>query len=67
MAHTDWTPPVFAPLTVTQGKFTISTDTARLDEDVMFDFLVNESYWSQDLTREKLHRALQFSLCFIQI
>ena len=54
----------FTPVEYKNTPFTISTDPARLDEAVIFDYLANESYWWTDLTREKLNRYLQFSLCF---
>ncbi len=54
----------FAPVEYKKDQFTINSDPAKLDESVIFDFLANESYWWTDLTREKLHRYLQFSLCF---
>ena len=54
----------FTPVEYKNNQFVISTDPAQLDEAVIFDYLANESYWWQDLTREKLRRYLQFSLCF---
>ena len=54
----------FTPVEYKNNQFTISSDPSRLDETIIFDFLANESYWWTDLTREKLHRYLQFSLCF---
>ena len=54
----------FASVEYKKNQFTISSDPAKLDESVIFDYLANESYWWTDLTREKLHRYLQFSLCF---
>jgi GNAT superfamily N-acetyltransferase len=54
----------FAPVEYKKNPFTISSDPTKLDESVILDYLANESYWWTDLTREKLHRYLQFSLCF---
>jgi GNAT superfamily N-acetyltransferase len=44
--------------------FLISTDPARLDLDVIHDFLANEAYWSPGVAREKVARAMRHSLCF---
>ena len=54
----------FAPVKYQQGQFTISTDPTQLDEDVIYDYLANEAYWWTDLTREKTHRFLRYSLCY---
>jgi len=54
----------FAPVEYKKNPFTISSDPAKLDENVIFDYLANESYWWTGLTQEKLSRYLQFSLCF---
>lgn len=54
----------FVPVEYKNNQYVISTDSAQLDEDVIFDYLANESYWWADLTREKLNRYLQYSLCF---
>lgn len=54
----------FAPVEYHKGQFTISSNPARLDESIIFDYLAHESYWWTNLTREKLSRYLQFSLCF---
>ncbi len=44
--------------------FQISTDPARLDLDVIHNFLANEAYWSPGVAREKVARQMQHSLCF---
>ncbi|MEJ2747965.1 MAG: hypothetical protein P8183_08650, partial [Anaerolineae bacterium] len=44
--------------------FLISTDPARLDLDVIHDFLANEAYWSPGVTREKVAQQMRHSLCF---
>jgi GNAT superfamily N-acetyltransferase len=46
-----------------RGGFTISTDPARLDLDVIHGFLTT-SYWSDGIPREVVTRALGHSLCF---
>jgi GNAT superfamily N-acetyltransferase len=47
-----------------QDGFLISTDPARLDLDVIHDFLANEAYWSPGVAREKVARQMHHSLCF---
>ena len=49
---------------ITKGEFTISTDKSRLQFDVIYRFLIEESYWSQGRTREQTERAIEHSLCF---
>ena len=41
----------------------ISSDKNRLDLDVVHDFLTN-SYWSPGITRERVARAIEHSLCW---
>lgn len=47
----------------TRGDFTISTDRARLDLDVIHGF-VSRSYWAKDRTRERVAEAIAHSLPF---
>ena len=54
----------FTPVEYKNNQFMISSDPAKLDENVIFDYLAHDSYWWLDLTREKLRRFLQFSLCY---
>lgn len=51
-------------LAVEKDGFQISTDPACLDLALIHDFLANEAYWSPGVSREKVARQLQFSLCF---
>lgn len=44
-------------------NFTISTDPARLDLEVICDFLAR-SYWANDRPRERIERSLANSLVF---
>lgn len=44
-------------------NFTISTDPARLDLDIICDFLAR-SYWANDRPRERIERSLANSLVF---
>src|SRR5262249_25600223 len=48
----------------TRGDFSISTDPARLDYDLIYRYLSEESYWARGMQRERLERALAHSLCF---
>ena len=47
-----------------RGEYTISTDPARLDLDVIHGYLSGESYWAQGRPRDVMRRALAHSLCF---
>lgn len=47
-----------------KGEFTIDTQRERLQFDVIYRFLIEESYWSQNRTREQTERAIKHSLCF---
>lgn len=55
-------PPITWPSS--DGRFEISTDPARLDLDVIHDFLTNRSYWVPGISRERVARAMANSLCF---
>src|SRR5271156_3998120 len=46
------------------AEYEISTDTHRLDLDVIHNFLAEESYWSPGIPRAVVERAIQNSLCF---
>ena len=52
------------PLERTIGGFLISTDTARLDLEVIHSFLATRSYWAQQVPREVVARSVANSLCF---
>ena len=43
--------------------YTVSTDPARLDVDLIHGFLTT-SYWAEGVTREQLRRAIAHSMCF---
>ncbi|MBS7563227.1 GNAT family N-acetyltransferase [Mucilaginibacter sp. Bleaf8] len=44
--------------------FEISTDNSKLDINLVYDFLINESYWATGMSAERLNKAIQNSLCF---
>jgi GNAT superfamily N-acetyltransferase len=46
-----------------RGEFLISTDRARLDLDVIRNFLAN-CYWAKGIPREVVARSIDHSLCF---
>jgi N-acetylglutamate synthase-like GNAT family acetyltransferase len=48
---------------VTTGRFTISTDKRRLDVDAVHDAL-RQKYWSKEIPKAIVQRAIQHSLCF---
>ena len=49
---------------IQRDGYIISTDRARLDLDVIHDFLVNQSYWAQERSRARMQTAVDNSLCF---
>lgn len=44
--------------------FTISTDQDLLDLNVIHSYLCNESYWSKGITKDKVQRSIENSMCF---
>lgn len=42
----------------------MSDDPARLDRELIFRFLSEESYWVPGIRREHVERAIRHSLCF---
>ena len=46
-----------------KGEFTVSTDPALIDLDVVHGFLTN-SYWANGIPREVVARSIENSLCF---
>jgi GNAT superfamily N-acetyltransferase len=44
--------------------YQISTDRDRLDVDLVFHFLSEESYWSPGIPRAVVERSIDNSLCF---
>ena len=47
-----------------RGEYTISTDPARLDVDLIVEFLQQRSYWARDRSRAKIERSIAHSLNF---
>ena len=46
------------------SEYEVSTDTHRLNVDVVHKFLSEDSYWSPGIPRTIVERAIQNSLCF---
>jgi len=46
-----------------RGKYVISTDPARLDRDMIYEFLTT-CYWAKGIPREVVERSIEHSLCF---
>jgi GNAT superfamily N-acetyltransferase len=47
-----------------RGGYTLSTDPARLDLDVIHGYLSVDSYWAQGRPLDVMQRAVEHSLCF---
>jgi|SRR5215213_2076132 len=47
-----------------QHEFSIITDKARLDVDMIHRFLSNDSYWAQGRTLKQTKTAIENSICF---
>ena len=47
-----------------RGEHTVSTDQARLDIDLIHDFLTNSSYWAVGRSLETIKRSIENSLSF---
>src|SRR5262249_35864100 len=46
-----------------KGEFVVSTDPARVDLNLVYEFLTN-SYWAKGILRETVARSIENSLCF---
>jgi len=44
--------------------YTISTDNALLDVDMIHSYLSKESYWAIDIPYETVSRSIEHSMCF---
>ncbi len=47
-----------------KDEFTISTDRDLLQVGAILDYLVNESYWASNRTRQQMELIIANSLCF---
>jgi GNAT superfamily N-acetyltransferase len=48
----------------TDGDYAVTTDPARVELDVVYDWLRTSSYWAQWRTREQQERINAFSRCY---
>jgi len=46
------------------GTYNISNDKAKLDMEMVHDFLSREAYWSKGIPMEKVKESVAHSLCF---
>lgn len=44
--------------------FLISTDKDKLNQELIWDFLSNRSYWARGCSRKTVEKSIQNSLCF---
>lgn len=49
---------------ITNGQYTILTDPARIDMNVVYEYLHNEAYWGKGIPRDVVERSIRNSLCF---
>jgi GNAT superfamily N-acetyltransferase len=47
-----------------RGVYSISTDRARLDLEVIHDYLSKESYWAKGRSMETIRRSIENSVAF---
>ena len=45
-------------------NFLISTDPAKLNTDIIYNYLSEESYWAKGIPREVVEKSIANSLCF---
>jgi len=55
---------MMAVLEFARADWTISTDKARLNIDLIHDFLSCSSYWAQGRPRSVVQKSIDHSLCF---
>ena len=46
------------------SPYYISTDKSKLDREVIFDYLSNQSYWAKGRSFEAIEKTIKNSLCF---
>jgi GNAT superfamily N-acetyltransferase len=52
------------PVESSRDGYTISTDPARLDLEIVHTYLANDSYWASSVPMPVLKKAVENSLCF---
>ena len=48
----------------TKGEYSIDTDPALIDRELVHRYLSNESYWAKGVPFEIVSRSIDHSLCF---
>jgi len=48
----------------TRSMYTISTDKSRLDVEMIYCYLSEESYWAKNIPRDLVERSIENSICF---
>lgn len=46
------------------GTYYISTDKSKLNPEIIFDYLSNQSYWAKGRSLEAVKKTIKNSLCF---
>lgn len=49
---------------MSKPTFIVSTDSSKLDVEMIYQFLSKESYWAKGRTRETVETSIKNSLCF---
>jgi GNAT superfamily N-acetyltransferase len=44
--------------------YTITTNKTKIDFDVVYNYLCNESYWAKNISLELVKQAIENSVCF---
>ena len=47
-----------------KGDYLISTDPSKLNVEVIYQYLSQESYWAKDIPFETVKKSIEHSLCF---
>ena len=49
---------------VVDGAYYITTDKTKLNVDVIYQFLSEESYWAKGIPKSVVEKSIEHSLCF---
>ena len=49
---------------VQQNNFLISDDKAKINIDVVYNYLCNQSYWAKNISLQVVQKSIQHSVCF---
>ena len=53
-----------ATFEIHKEDYFISTDITKLDINIIYDYLCNESYWAAGIPKQTVEKAIANSLCF---